>query len=107
MPIYEYQCTACARKLDAFQKISDAPLTDCPSCGEPQLKKCVTAPAFQLKGAGWYETDFKDKKKPAGNKEADKEKKDGKETAKTDTKKPESATGASASSGSKNSDSSS
>ncbi len=65
MPIYEYQCEACSEKLEALQKISDAPLVDCPTCGEPALKKLVSAAAFRLKGGGWYETDFKtgDKKK--------------------------------------------
>ncbi len=66
MPIYEYQCTSCGHKLEAFQKISDDPLRDCPECEAPSLKKCVTAAAFKLKGSGWYETDFKDKKKTAG-----------------------------------------
>ncbi len=68
MPIYEYQCTACGHKLDAFQKISDDLLRDCPECNRSALKKCVTAAAFKLKGGGWYETDFKDKKKPAEKK---------------------------------------
>ena len=65
MPIYEYQCEACSEKLEALQKISDAPLVDCPACGEAALKKLVSAAAFRLKGGGWYETDFKtgDKKK--------------------------------------------
>lgn len=65
MPIYEYQCGACSEKLEALQKISDAPLVDCPTCGEAALKKLVSAAAFRLKGGGWYETDFKtgDKKK--------------------------------------------
>jgi putative FmdB family regulatory protein len=59
MPIYEYQCQACGKQLEALQKISDAPLQDCPDCGEPSLKKKVSAAAFRLKGGGWYETDFK------------------------------------------------
>jgi putative FmdB family regulatory protein len=59
MPIYEYQCQACGKQLEALQKISDAPLRDCPDCGEPSLKKKVSAAAFRLKGGGWYETDFK------------------------------------------------
>lgn len=65
MPIYEYECQACGHDFEALQKISDAVLTDCPACHEPQLKKKVTAAAFRLKGGGWYETDFKagDKKK--------------------------------------------
>jgi putative FmdB family regulatory protein len=59
MPIYEYQCTECEHKLESLQKISAAPLTDCPACNEPALKKLVSAASFRLKGAGWYETDFK------------------------------------------------
>lgn len=59
MPIYEYQCKACGHKFEAIQKISDAPLSDCPSCSNPELKKLVSAAGFRLKGSGWYETDFK------------------------------------------------
>ena len=59
MPIYEYICEACEHSLDALQKISDAVLTDCPSCGESSLKKKLSAPGFRLSGSGWYETDFK------------------------------------------------
>ncbi len=59
MPIYEYQCQNCAAEMEVLQKISDAPLRDCPECGEPGLKKKVSAAAFRLKGGGWYETDFK------------------------------------------------
>ena len=61
MPIYEYQCDDCEHKLESLQKISDEPLKDCPECGEPGLRKLISAVAFRLKGAGWYETDFKDK----------------------------------------------
>ena len=59
MPIYEYLCEACDQTHDALQKISDAPLTDCPQCGEASLKKKLSAPGFRLSGSGWYETDFK------------------------------------------------
>jgi putative FmdB family regulatory protein len=59
MPIYEYQCGACGHVFDNLQKISEAPLTRCPDCGAEALKKLVSAPAFRLKGGGWYETDFK------------------------------------------------
>ena len=59
MPIYEYQCGACGHKLEAIQKISDAPLTECPECGKPALQKLISAAGFRLKGGGWYETDFK------------------------------------------------
>jgi putative FmdB family regulatory protein len=72
MPIYQYQCEACHRELEVLQKVSDEPLRDCPECGEPSLKKKVTAAAFRLKGGGWYETDFKtgDKKNLAGSSDA-------------------------------------
>jgi putative FmdB family regulatory protein len=68
MPIYEYQCLDCGKKLEALQKISDPLLVDCPSCGAASLKKMVSAAAFRLKGGGWYETDFKtgNKKNLAG-----------------------------------------
>lgn len=59
MPIYEYACTNCGHTLDALQKISEAPLTECPACGESALKRLISAPRFRLKGDGWYETDFK------------------------------------------------
>ncbi|WP_299734389.1 FmdB family zinc ribbon protein [uncultured Endozoicomonas sp.] len=59
MPIYEYQCEQCSEVTEAIQKFSDAPLSDCPTCGEPALKKLLSAPAFRLGGSGWYETDFK------------------------------------------------
>ena len=69
MPIYEYQCEACGHKLEKLQKISDEPLTICPSCSAPRLTKLVSAAAFRLKGGGWYETDFKTgtKKNVAGD----------------------------------------
>jgi len=59
MPIYEYQCQACQHQLEALQKMADAPLTACPVCDKPELKKLVSAAAFRLSGSGWYETDFK------------------------------------------------
>ena len=59
MPFYEYQCKACAAQVEVLQKISDAPLRKCTSCGKSQLVKLVSAPVFRLKGSGWYETDFK------------------------------------------------
>ena len=59
MPIYEYQCSSCQYIFDELQKIGDDPLKDCPKCKNGQLKKLISAPKFRLKGAGWYETDFK------------------------------------------------
>jgi len=63
MPIYEYRCGSCGHELETIQKISDAPLTDCPKCGASALTKKVSAAGFRLKGGGWYETDFKSKGK--------------------------------------------
>lgn len=59
MPIYAYRCEACGFAKDVLQKISDAPLTDCPTCGKPEFRKQLTAAGFQLKGTGWYVTDFR------------------------------------------------
>lgn len=63
MPIYEYACQSCGHALEALQKLSDAPLVDCPECGRPELRKLVSAAGFVLKGSGWYATDFRDKGK--------------------------------------------
>jgi putative FmdB family regulatory protein len=60
MPIYAYKCSACGFAKDVLQKLSDAPLTDCPQCGASAFSKQVTAAGFQLKGSGWYVTDFRD-----------------------------------------------
>lgn len=62
MPFYEYQCDHCGHRLEALQKISDDALVDCPACGTPALIRLISAPAFRLKGGGWYETDFKSSK---------------------------------------------
>lgn len=59
MPIYEYACKKCQHTLDALQKMNDEPLLECPECGAPELRRLISAPRFRLKGAGWYETDFK------------------------------------------------
>ena len=59
MPIYAYKCESCGFAKDVLQKISDAPLEDCPTCGKSSFKKQLTAAGFQLKGSGWYATDFK------------------------------------------------
>lgn len=65
MPIYAYKCSACGHAQDVLQKISDQPLTVCPQCGQSTYSKQVTAAGFQLKGSGWYVSDFRDKGKPA------------------------------------------
>ncbi|MCE1250192.1 MAG: zinc ribbon domain-containing protein [Comamonadaceae bacterium] len=59
MPIYAYKCGACGHAKDVLQKISDAPLTQCPACGAEAFAKQLTAAGFQLKGSGWYVTDFR------------------------------------------------
>lgn len=59
MPIYAYKCEACGFAKDVLQKMSDAPLQECPSCGKSTFSKQLTAAGFQLKGSGWYATDFK------------------------------------------------
>jgi putative FmdB family regulatory protein len=95
MPIYEYQCQACGKQLEALQKISAEPLKDCPDCGELSLKKKVSAAAFRLKGGGWYETDFKtgNKKNLAGGSDSsspassDKKATDSGQSSKSDSKK--------------------
>ncbi len=61
MPIYEYQCSACHHTCDVMQKISDSPIQVCPQCGRDTFVRLVSAAAFQLKGTGWYATDFKNK----------------------------------------------
>lgn len=87
MPIYEYACTQCEYSFDELQKISEAALVHCPKCGEPSLRKLLSAPKFRLKGKGWYETDFKtgDKRNLHGEAEKSGKDKDA-EVKKSDTK---------------------
>jgi putative FmdB family regulatory protein len=75
MPIYEYRCTSCGFEQEVLQKISETPLTDCPSCGKAAFSKLISAAGFQLKGTGWYATDFRGNGK-GGGKDKDKEDKD-------------------------------
>jgi putative FmdB family regulatory protein len=70
MPIYAYRCEACGFAKDVLQSISAAPLTDCESCGKPEFRKQVTAAGFQLKGSGWYVTDFRNGATPAAKADA-------------------------------------
>ncbi|MGR6035733.1 MAG: FmdB family zinc ribbon protein [Candidatus Nitrosoglobus sp.] len=78
MPIYEYRCEACGHEMELLQKIADEPLLQCPSCGEDQLRKLISAVGFRLKGGGWYETDFKsgNKRNLAASSDIPKEKED-------------------------------
>ncbi len=74
MPIYGYACKSCGFEKDVLQKMSDAPLTQCPECNEESFSKKLSAPGFRLKGGGWYETDFKTgKKKNLAGESANKE----------------------------------
>ncbi|MEE9444303.1 MAG: zinc ribbon domain-containing protein [Cocleimonas sp.] len=83
MPIYDFQCQSCGNEVEVLQRISDDPLKNCEACGKPDMKKKVSAAAFRLSGAGWYETDFKKGKKknltqkddkPSSNKKTEKTK---------------------------------
>ena len=74
MPIYEYECAECGHRLEAIQKVSEAALTVCPTCGKAELRRLISAAGFQLKGSGWYATDYKNSGK----------KKDSKSESKTD-----------------------
>jgi putative FmdB family regulatory protein len=98
MPIYEYQCQECGFEHEALQKISDAPLTTCPSCGAEALEKLISAAGFRLSGKGWYETDFKSSnQKNLSQKDSTKpektesKKSDTKSDTKESSKKPSSA----------------
>jgi putative FmdB family regulatory protein len=71
MPIYAYRCSSCGHAQDVLQKLSDPLLTDCPNCGAATFVKQVTAAGFQLKGSGWYVTDFRDGNKGATKKEGE------------------------------------
>ncbi len=88
MPIYEYRCSSCSHELEALQKFSDPALTACPSCGTDNLVKLISAAGFQLKGTGWYATDFKGgASKSSGKPEAKADaKSDSKTEAKTESK---------------------
>lgn len=67
MPIYEYECTSCHHHFDVIQKINDDPIQQCPSCQQNTVVKLISAAGFQLKGTGWYATDFKNKSSPKSN----------------------------------------
>jgi len=97
MPIYAYRCEACGHEEDHLQKVSEAPLSKCPACGKKKYRKQLTAAGFQLKGSGWYASDFKGGKKPAEKTEAKAEEKtetkaETKTETKADKKTPESTT---------------
>ena len=85
MPIYEYRCAECGHQEDHLQKASERPLSKCPSCGKKAYKKLLSAAGFQLKGSGWYATDFKGTGKKAAEKKVDL-KTENKPEAKSDSK---------------------
>src|SRR5688572_1595236 len=87
MPIYEYRCGECGAQTEILQRISDAPSTVCPACGKAALTKLVSAAGFQLKGTGWYVTDFRDKGSKPGAK-AEKTEKSDKADKPADSAKP-------------------
>jgi len=94
MPIYAYKCTDCGHEKEVLQKISDAPLTDCPQCGHASMVKMVTAAGFQLKGSGWYATDFRNKdsgSKGRAERQTESANDSKAETGKPDSAKPDSA----------------
>ena len=87
MPIYAYKCASCGHAKDVLQKISDAPLTQCPACGAEAFSKQITAAGFQLKGSGWYVTDFRSgSSTKAADKPADKAADKPAEAGKTESK---------------------
>lgn len=88
MPIYEYRCKACQHQFDTIQGFSDDPLIECPACHKPELHKLISAPAFQLKGSGWYVTDFKNNNKKASSSENVESTTKESSNAEADTKKP-------------------
>ncbi|HWV90778.1 MAG TPA: zinc ribbon domain-containing protein [Burkholderiales bacterium] len=94
MPIYEYRCSECGQDHEVLQKVSEPPLTECPACGKPALQKQLSAAGFQLKGSGWYATDFKGSgKKPEKKAEAKTEAKtEVKAETKSETKSAETKT---------------
>ncbi len=85
MPIYAYRCAACGHTKDVLRKMSDPPLAVCPACAEPRFEKQVTAAGFQLKGSGWYATDFRNPPAAAPKAGAEGAKADGGEATKTTT----------------------
>ena len=89
MPIYEYRCTECGHQAEVLQKFSDPALTECTACGKPRFTKLLSAAGFQLKGSGWYATDFKGSAKKAeakGEAKAADSKTESKPEAKTEAK---------------------
>ena len=103
MPIYEYQCLSCGKKTEVLQRMDDAPLAACPTCGG-EVKKLISAPSFQLKRSGWYATDYGGKKGSGGSSSESKPEKseskgEGKAEGKSESKPEKAAVGESKGSG--------
>ena len=86
MPIYEYRCQSCGHQEEFLQRVSEPPLTECPVCKKPTFQKLLSAAGFQLKGSGWYATDFKSKSSKPADKKADDKKAEDKSESKSDPK---------------------
>lgn len=96
MPIYEYRCSECGCQREFLQRMGDAPLTDCPDCGKPALSKLISAAGFQLKGSGWYATDFRNNGTKPAKKQDEASESAQKGESKADTPKTDAACGAGA-----------
>src|SRR6185437_3416703 len=95
MPIYEYRCQACGHQEEFLQRVTEPPLTECPVCRKPTFQKLLSAAGFQLKGSGWYATDFKNKASKPAEKKAEDRSDEKSASPKTETKtdaKPEKKT---------------
>jgi putative FmdB family regulatory protein len=103
MPIYEYQCKACSQRHEIIQKISDAPLTHCPTCGG-EMKKLMSSPAIQFKGSGFYKTDYASGSSSSSKSDASKSDSSSKSESKSSETKSDSSASASTASSTKSSD---
>ena len=88
MPIYEYQCTGCHQQFDLIQKMSDEPIKQCPECLQETVVRLISAPNFQLKGSGWYATDFKNQGTDQKKTDSSSQSTNNSEKSVTDVKKP-------------------
>jgi putative FmdB family regulatory protein len=99
MPIYEYECLSCHKRTEVLQRMNDPPLATCPSCGS-EVKKLISAPAFQLKGSGWYATDYGGKKGGGASETKSESKSEGASESKAESKTEKAAVSESKGSGS-------
>ncbi|MEM1436015.1 MAG: zinc ribbon domain-containing protein [Pseudomonadota bacterium] len=95
MPIYEFVCADCGHEFESLQRLNEAPPASCPNCGGGQVNKKISVAGFRLKGGGWYETDFKNKKKADGGSSGATSDSGGGSGASTGSKPSESASGSS------------